>query len=348
MKKLEVIGASSLTAVALVSAIGCAQASQSPAQGEGPSHVAEASQKAASAESLSPVGGSSYPSIDSLGVQPIDPLAGADGFEPLVVEEEGGSRIVTPFYSVFVPHEMFPGGFTYDFSPRMSPPGIWGDDLYLGDSLSVRDAGDGDASVTVYVTSTNWLGVQGDSVGISAGPVPGNPAFHVVVSGPADHSSDPTGQAAREALMPSYLLVSPSIVAVQDESGAWKVAEDTGQGDSAVNDSGETVVSTTAYEVRLGGDLWPNGCLWRYYGEEQSLPDGVARDFLAVFEPDSTSVSCVVCAYDGQGADLEAVTGELFSWVEVPGSGVEGHKVFVGSATREDAERYAPAVSVLG
>ena len=165
-----------------------------------------------------------HPATEEGAAHPVDPLENRDGFEPLVIEEEGGSRIVTPFYSVLVPAGMFPDGFTYTYSPSM-PAGVWGEGLYRGYDLEVTPNGGNSPSIHAYVSSNNWDGVQGEMAALSAGSVAGNADFHVVVDGPADYTADPSGQQTRDALAPICQLVSTDIVAVPGENDGWSIVD---------------------------------------------------------------------------------------------------------------------------
>lgn len=288
---------------------------------------------------ITPRGAGSYPLASSGLFGLADPLSELADFEPMVVEEDGGSRIVTPYYSVFVPDQLFPDGFDYAYSPAM-PEGLWGEGLYRGCDLVVTPAGSNVPAVQVYVSSANWDGVQGEAVALSAGPVAGNPSFHVVVAGPADYSADPDGRRAREDLYPAYLLVSPGVVAAREGSEGWAVVEVPGAATLAEGEDGGAEIVAPGYAVRVDGALWPDGCLYRYYGEHVPLTNGDAREFLALFDPEGPAAACLVCAYEGPVEDLESVAGPRFAWVEAPGA----DHVYVGAATEELARSYAVCI----
>lgn len=339
----SLMAAAGVAAVAAVlGAAGCTASSSATQPGQqAPAEATPAARESLSLEvrEMAPRGTASYPLAGSGSFGLADPLSSPADFEPMVVEEDGGSRIVTPFYSVFVPDQLFPDGFDYAYSPAM-PEGVWGEGLYRGCDLTVTPAGSDVPAVQAYVSSANWNGVQGEAVALSAGPVAGNPSFHVVVAGPADYGADPDGRQAREDLRPAYLLVSPCVVAADDGSGGWAVVEVPGAATLAEGEDGDGRVVVPGYAVRIDEALWPDGCLYRYYGERVPLAGGDARDFLALFDPEGPAAACLACAYEGPVEDLGSVAGPRFAWVEAPGA----DHVYVGAATEELARSYAAYV----
>lgn len=77
-----------------------------------------------------------------------------------VSQEDGGVRILTPFYSVFIPQEMYPQGFTWTYNPN----GIDFSGAYSGNYLSISPADGGEGShFSVFSHSPVFSGTQGSN-----------------------------------------------------------------------------------------------------------------------------------------------------------------------------------------
>lgn len=261
---------------------------------------------------LDPEGGSNYRNVqigDPSLAHPLD--EDIDGFKPISLGEEGGTRIVTPFFSVFIPDGMFADGFSISYSSATPSDGIWGSGLLRGYDLSVHPSS-GEPDIHAYVTTANWNGTQGEYVSCSTGPVASDPTFHVIVDGLADYSSDPLGEQARRQLYPTYALVSPYIVAARTNDGSWEVVEVTQDLPHVSETHGAAELATPWYTVRINQDLWPNGLLYRYFGETVPIEQrdgttvetlGVQSGFLALFDPEGPELVCLLYTYDGIGSD---------------------------------------------
>lgn len=261
---------------------------------------------------LDPEGGGDYRNVqmgDPSLTHPLD--ENVDGFEPFALGEEGGTRIVTPFFSVFIPDGMFADGFSISYSSTTPSDKIWGSGLLRGYDLSVHPSS-GEPDIHAYVATANWNGAQGEYVACSTGPVASDPAFHVIVDGFADYSSDPLGEQARRQLYPTYALVSPYIVAARASDGSWEVVEVTQDLPHVSETNGTAELATPWYTVRINQDLWPNGLLYRYFGETVPIEQrdgttvetlGVQSGFLALFDPEGPELVCLLYTYDGIGSD---------------------------------------------
>lgn len=270
---------------------------------------------------LEPLGDDGYPSAEELGCTFADPLVEDLDFEPLVAPEEGGTRVATPFYSLYVPDDMFPDGWTLDYSGYMMN---WGSDigkeLWMGHGLTVTSwNGDYDAAVGARVTSANWDGIQGELVAISVGPVPENERFQTVVHGPADYNTDKDGVRSRKALAHRADLVSPYIVAARNETGTWQIVKVEQPLPEVSAEGGRTVLSVPWYSVALDAELWPNGCTYRYNGKiERHSDDSGTSDisrFLELYDTATQDLVGIVCLCSDAGTGrLRESRGGYYAW----------------------------------
>ena len=278
--------------------------------------------KAIVATRLEPRGGGDYPLASSTGCTFADPLIEDTDFEPLVSEEEGGTRIATPFYSIFVPDDLFAGEWGFDYSGYlMDWGGEYSEGLWMGHGLTVfplEQSGEFE-SIGAQITSTNWDGIQGELVAISVGPVPASNQFHTVIHGPADYNSDRDGSQSRKALAPYAALVSPEIVAAQGQSGGWQIVR-VGQPQPSVSENnGRTEISTPWYSVALEESLWPNGCVYHYSTETVRASDrneGSTSCYLKLFDAKTRDLTCMVCLCDS-GMTEPANIGHYYVWHNV-------------------------------
>lgn len=261
---------------------------------------------------LDPAGGGDYPVVQMGDPSLAHPLDGNfDEFQPPQLKEDGGTRVATPFYSVYLPDDLFPDGFIADYSPAI-PDDEWGEGLLRGHDLTVRPAAGGQG-IHVCVTTANWTGIQGDGIALSAGPVASDSTFHVVIEGPCDRRADPFEEQARRDLYEQYKLVSPYIVAARAEGNAWEAVEVDQVFPEVTENEGLFTLSVPEYSVSADPSVWQKGLSYRFYEEEVAVenrdgPDvstlGTMTDFLALFSGDGQDLLCWVFAYDGSDNDL--------------------------------------------
>ena len=291
-----------------------------------PASEAEGSSSAApvTATRIEPRGGSDYPLADASTYTFADPLVEDIDFEPLVIEEAGGTRVATPFYSMFVPNDMFPDGWNIDYSGYVRDwSGEYSGGLWMGHGLTIfhPDRSGSSTSLNVRVVSTSWDGIQGELVAISVGPAPGNSMFHTVVHGPADYTGDRTGAQARKKLAPYADLVSPEIVAAQDESGTWRIVKVPQLQPTVSEVDGRTEVSTPWYTVALEADMWQNGCAYRYNGRTDPPPsDGIGGGstscYLELYDTLTRDLRGIVCLREGGAVEPGRTDGfyNFYAW----------------------------------
>ena len=101
----------------------------------------------------------------------------ATGAGAVITREDGGSRVTTPYYSVFLPDDLAPLGFASDYDDALYDLAgdgtlLYGHILTVSLDSSSAYAGAG-KSFLVICHSPNWSGVQGtfitDVVGMSGG-----------------------------------------------------------------------------------------------------------------------------------------------------------------------------------
>lgn len=154
-------------------------------------------------------------------------LAGAldqPDMEPVVIAEEGGTRIATPYFSILLPDDVYSNLLTYRYSPGINSWDMADESgYYKGHQLTLKfDHGSSEPElVYVYVTSDDWGGVQGSLACNLAGKLTSDDAFRVNVAIPADNTS-PDHEDRLEELARYTSMVSVDIVAVENESGTWE------------------------------------------------------------------------------------------------------------------------------
>ncbi len=111
--------------------------------------------------------------------------AQVSGAGAVITREDGGCRVTTPYYAVFVPDDLAPSGFVSDYDDALYDLNGDGTLLY-GHTLSVlldpsaTYAGSG-TSFLVMCHSPNWSGVQGTFVSDVIGRSSGDPSLVVSV-----------------------------------------------------------------------------------------------------------------------------------------------------------------------
>lgn len=104
-----------------------------------------------------------------------------------VVQGNDGSTIKTPSYQVFLPNDLFSGGWEYSYQEGIEGyPDETNRSHLLGDQLSVY-AENGDTrslAFEVYLTSKDWQGVQGQSVAQVVGEAPKDKNLQIVIAAP--------------------------------------------------------------------------------------------------------------------------------------------------------------------
>lgn len=154
-------------------------------------------------------------------------LAGAldqPDMEPVVIVEEGGTRIATPYFSILLPDDVYGNLLAYRYSPDIHS---WdmadGSGYHKGHQLTLEfDHGSsGPEPVYVYVTSDDWGGVQGSLACNLAGKLASDDGFRVNVAISADNTS-PDYEDRLEELARYTSMVTVDIVAVENESGTWE------------------------------------------------------------------------------------------------------------------------------
>lgn len=154
-------------------------------------------------------------------------LAGAldqPDMEPVVIAEEGGTRIATPYFSILLPDDVYSNLLTYRYSPGINSWDMADESgYYKGHQLTLKfDHGSSEPEpVYVYVTSDDWGGVQGSLACNLAGKLASDDGFQVNVAIPADNTS-PDYEDRLEELARYTSMVSVDIVAVENESGTWE------------------------------------------------------------------------------------------------------------------------------
>lgn len=154
-------------------------------------------------------------------------LAGAldqPDMEPVVIAEEGGTRIATPYFSILLPDDVYNSLLTYRYSPDINSWDMADESgYYKGHQLTLEfDHGSPEPEpVYVYVTSDDWGGVQGSLACNLAGKLASDDGFQINVAIPADNTS-PDYKDRLEELARYASMVSVDIVAVENESGTWE------------------------------------------------------------------------------------------------------------------------------
>lgn len=153
--------------------------------------------------------------------------------EPVVVAEEGGTRIATPYFSILLPYDVYDSLLTYRYSPDINS---WDmadkSGYYKGHQLTLKfDNGQSvpdsvgqsvPDSVYIYVTSDDWGGVQGSLACDLVGKLTSDDGFRVNVAIPADNTS-PDYEDRLEELARYSSMVSVDMIAVKNRSGLWEI-----------------------------------------------------------------------------------------------------------------------------
>lgn len=294
---------------------------------------------------IDPRGSGAYPSAEKAGCTFADPLVEDLDFEPLMVSEEGGTRVVTPFFSIFVPDDMFPGGWSASYSGYMMNWGGAGsgNGPWMGHDLTIvpNDATDAQG-LGARVTSTDWDGIQGELVAISVGPAPADDHFQVVVHGPADYATDHDGTRSRKALAPYANLVSPYIAAARDTAGAWQTVAISQPWPEVSEETGQTVLATPWYSVALAPELWPNGCSYRFNGKVDQQTGGggehEASRFLELYDTATQDLAGIMFLDNVENADVQDVLGRYYAWQEVGASATETGQYVYAAIPTGDAQ----------
>ena len=154
-------------------------------------------------------------------------LAGAldqPDMEPVVIAEEGGTRIATPYFSILLPDDVYGNLLAYRYNPDIHSWDMAEESgYYKGHQLTLEfDHGSPEPEpVYVYVTSDDWSGVQGSLACNLAGELASDDGFRVNVAIPADNTS-PDYEDRLEELARYTSMASVDIVAVENESGTWE------------------------------------------------------------------------------------------------------------------------------
>lgn len=289
-----------------------------------------------------PKGGGDYPTVRSDYPSLLRPLdLEWEEFEPLTVEEEGGTRVVTPFYSIFIPSGLFDGEWSFRYEGGMhswSPDGIGqmtGNRLVL--SYTVPGNQEFLSSIDVRTISTDWNAIQGEMVGATVGPVVSDHSIRVFASIPADFSGR-TWLQERERLASYTCLVNPYIVAVPDGSGTWSVVEiQRPEADIKVVD-GVAMIRTPCYSANVpisGLGTEPRYDFWDL-DVVLDWADGrpVATCWVLLYGEDSSIPSYLVCALRSDVGDLSRISDRIV-WEAVGDAGDDGSIVCVGYPTVE-------------
>ena len=144
--------------------------------------------------------------------------------EPVVIAEEGGTRIATPYFSILLPDDVYSNLLAYRYSPDIHSWDMADESgYYKGHQLTLEfDHGSSEPEpVYVYVTSDDWGGVQGSLACNLAGKLASDDGFRVNVAIPADNTS-PDYEDRLKELARYTSMVTVDVVAVENESGTWE------------------------------------------------------------------------------------------------------------------------------